>query len=353
MAWAGVNDLDYLATRLHGRRARMAEAERVDGLCRLADIPELSRTLYPEAEFRTAVDLQRRLAQDLVDELSGMLKHLEGPGADLLSWMLVRFQVENLKVLLRGQARRMPLAVLERHVLRLPREWALDMPALAGADSVETFTARLPLGLLRKSLREALDTYREEPRLFFREGALDKSYFQELLARGERIPEDDQALIQSLLRQEVDMFHLALVVRGKFQYGIAAELLAPFHVPGSGISRERFAAMLAASELAAAAGLAVERALDALPAEPGAGEAKAAALPAALEAMAWSRFLRLSNRAFRRSHMGLGAIVGYVGIRRVQLANLITLSEGIADGMGRESLCARFIPRSDLEAANV
>jgi V/A-type H+-transporting ATPase subunit C len=348
-----VNDLDYLAARLHGRRSRLAEAERLDGFCRLRDFPELGRAVYPEAEFPAAADFQRRLAQDLVRELSGLLKHLEGAGAELVSWMLVRFQVENIKVLLRGFLRRTPLEAPEEYLLSLPHGLALDRQALMGAGSLEEFAERLPLGSPRKCLTAALNIYRDQPRLLFLEGALDRGYFQELLARTERLSGEDRELIQPIMRQEADAFHLILVVRGKFHYGLTPELLLPLHVSRSGIPSERFSAMLAVSDIRAAASLAVGRAIDALPTECGSAEASATVDPSVLETLAWKRFLRLSNRAFRCSHMGLGAVVGYVGIRRVEVANLITVSEGVAMGAKADALRARLLPRTDLESVYV
>jgi vacuolar-type H+-ATPase subunit C/Vma6 len=51
--------------------------------------------------------------------------------------------------------------------------------------------------------------------------------------------------------------------------------------------------------------------------------------------------------------MGLGAVFGYVGIRRVEVANLITLSEGIATAKASETLRARLLPRNDWESVYV
>jgi vacuolar-type H+-ATPase subunit C/Vma6 len=51
--------------------------------------------------------------------------------------------------------------------------------------------------------------------------------------------------------------------------------------------------------------------------------------------------------------MDLGAVVGYAGIRRVEVANLISLSEAIRTGMAAEVIRARLIPRNDLESAYV
>lgn len=353
MARVLTNDLDYLTARLHGRRSRLAEAERLDALCRLPDLSELGRALYPGTELKVAVGLQRRLLQDLVWELSRCLRHLDGPGAELLAWMLVRFEVENLKVLVRGFASQTPPAMLREHLVALPPDLALDWSALASAESLERFVELLPVGTPRKSLREALGIYHDQPRPFFLEAALDRGYFQELLARTQRLSGEDRELIRPLVLQEVDAFHLMLAVRGRFHYGLAPALLLPLHVRGSGIPSERFSAMLSAADILTAASLAVGHAIDAASSGNEASATSATVEPAALEALAWKRFLRLANRSFRRSHLGLGAVVGYAAIRRVEVANLIALSEGMRIGVAGDAIRNRLIPCADLESAYV
>ena len=61
-------DLDFLGGVLHARRSRLAQAERLEGLCRVRDMPELLRATYPEGESMSIGDFQRRLVQDLVQE---------------------------------------------------------------------------------------------------------------------------------------------------------------------------------------------------------------------------------------------------------------------------------------------
>ena len=143
-----------------------------------------------------------------------------------------------------------------------------------------------------------------------------------------------------------------LVARGRFSHRLEAEALLPMHVSGTGIPRERLAAMLADADLRTAASRGLGRALDSLPSVEG-GEASNAMAPADLEALAWKRFLRLAHRAFRRSHMGLAAVVAYVEMRRVEVANLVTLSEAIRTQLPEEQLRARLIPRRSVEAAYV
>lgn len=348
-----VGGLDFLAASVHGRRSRLAETNRLETLCRLPNSLEFCHAVYPYMEFHALADIQRRLTQDLVCELCGIQRHLEGPGADLLSWMMVRFQVENIKMLVRARGHRTPLEAPEAFLLWLPHDLALDVPALLAADSWKDFAERLPLGAPRRSLREVLAVHREQPRPFFLEAALDRGYFQELLSRTESLSGEDKELIKPIVLQEVDAFQLMLAMRGKYHYDLAPELLLPLHVRGSGIPVERFNAMLAANDILAAARFVVGRAIDTLPPEHSAGNGSPTIEPSALEAVAWNRYWRLSNRAFRRSQMGLGAVIGYVGIRRIEVANLITLSEGIRGGAAAERIRSYLIPRADLESVYV
>lgn len=348
------NDLDYLAARLHGRRCRLAEGERLDELCRLGGISELARTLYPEREIRTANGLQRRWVSDLAGEFVELAAFLTGAGAQLLTWMLARFQVENVKLLLRGFTGGRPLESLERHLISLPAELGIHSEALAAAGSLAEFVRLLPAGPLRESLDEFVQGARDPPRLFFLEAALDRGYYRELLDRARRISGEDRKVVAPLVFQEADLFHLMLVVRGRFFYGLEPEILRPFHVKGTELSRSLFIRLLSAPDLLTGAGSLAGLVLDRLP--TGLRESSASPdsrLPALLEACAWNRYLGLAERAFRRSHMGLGAVIGYAGIRRVEVANLITLSEGLRAGLPAEVIRGRLTPRSEREVAHV
>ena len=339
--------LEFVAARLHGRRATLAEAARLDALCRMRTVGELGRALWPDAATDSAIELQRRLVGDLVSECLRLRRLLEGPTGDLLEWVGVRFQMENLKVLARGMAAGARWDEVQPYLVPLPGDLAVDAQALASAESVEAFAALVPHPLLQRAVQAVCDVFRSQPQAFFIEAALDQAYFVELLARTAALPDEDRHVVLPVVRQEVDAFHLALVTRGKFIYGMRPELLARFHVGGAGIRRARLEEMLAAGNLADVAAKAVGLAIDELPHElSGQGGPAGAMDPSLLEVMARNRFLRLANRAFRSSHMGPGAVIGYTAIRRVELANLVTLTEGIRVGLRPEAIRARLIPQA-------
>lgn len=340
------NDLDYLVARLHARRSRMAEGERLNSLCHIRSLPEFYSTIFPESEFKGVLDFQRMLVHELISELSGFRAHMSGPGADLIDWTLVRFQVENLKVLIRVCLTKAPIEELYGHLVSLPRELALDTQGLAEAESLEDFVLLVPRGLLQENLKKALENYRDYPRPFFFETALDRGYFQGLVARTERLSQEDREIVKQMVCQEVDIFHLMLVARGKFHYNLTPEMLRPLHVAGTRIPRALFADMLNDPNLYTLVGRVAERVLDAAPFEHRQNDGSMVVDAPVLEGLAWTRFFRLANLAFRQSHMGLGAIMGYAGLRRVEVANLITISEGIKSGMAAETIRGRLIPRT-------
>ena len=178
-------NLDFLAARLHGRHGRMAEGDRLDALARLRSLPELARAVAPGAEVTTARELQRRLVRDLELEVDGFRPFLAGPGAALVQWLLARTPVELLKASFRERL---------------------------AADADE-----LPEGPLRASLEGALTRFREHPRPFFFEAALDRDWLAGLLARVARLSRADRDAVTPMARQEADLFHLRLVARGRAQ----------------------------------------------------------------------------------------------------------------------------------------
>jgi V/A-type H+-transporting ATPase subunit C len=331
----------------------MAEAGRLDGLCRIRSFPEFFHTIFPESDLKGIVDFQRQLINEMIDEFSGFLAYLSGPGADLVYWTLVRFQVENLKVLIRACLTKTPFEDFKEYLISLPVEFAMNTQELARAESPADFVRFIPTMLLKESFGKAIEIYNEYPQSFFFEVALDCGYFKGLIARTNQLLGEDREFIRPLVYQETDIFNLMLVARGKFYYGLAPKILRPFYVPGTKISRIQFLSMFNDADLSTSISRIADRVLDIEPSQFGRKEESINTDTSALEGLAWKRFLRLANLAFRQSHMGLAAIIGYMGLRRVEVAILITISVGIRMGLTAEAFRGRMIPRTKIEVEHV
>ncbi len=261
-------NLDYLTARLHGRRSRMAEADRLDALCRLRSVSELVRQVWPDSDVQAAAEFQRHLVEELAREMSEILPLLDRRSARLIEWMLARLQL---------------------HVPMPPVSW-------------EEYAASLPAGPLRASVQDATAC---PARPFYMEAALDRGYYQELVARTAALRSADKAVVEPLVCHQVETFQRRLLGRGQFNYGLTPEELAEF---------------------------------------TGTVTVRVSELPA--EAAAANRLYLLANRAMRRSPIELGTVVGYVVLRQIEIANLATISEGLRLGLSAEMIRARLTPRS-------
>ena len=353
MTFATSNDLDYLAARLHARRSRMAEAERLDALCRIRNLPEFGHFVCPGPQFAGAKDFQQRLLQDLAWEIYGSLKHLDGSARRFIERLLARFQIENLKVLLRGFTNRIQLAELQPHLVDLPGNLALDATTLMAAKSLEEFVGQIPSNILGKQFPAIVKDRNLTPNLFMLESALDTGYLHELLDRTSGLSDTERETVKPLVLQEANFYQFALVLRGRFHFNLEPESLWRLWIQQSWVSQEWFQRLLSAPDIATASSLGVGVVIDTMPVSRGSDGEKGGIDMGSIELLAWKRFLRLANIAFRRSHMGVGAVAGYFGVRRVEIANFITLSEGIRLGIDERELRARLISRCEMEVAHV
>lgn len=328
------NDFDFLAAKLHARRARLADGPRLDALLRETDAAAFAQALQPPLQAARPIDMQRLLVQNLVAEMDELRGQLAGSEAALLEWMLARFQVENLKLIVRGRVEHVSLDEIQAHLIGLPPRLSMDTAPLLDASSPEEAARHAPRGLLAAALARA-PAAGERSGIDPFEHALDHAYFEELLIRLSDLPEDERDACGAVVRQEADIFHLMLVARAHFNHGQPPEALLPFHVRGTRLSRARFAVMLGAVDLAAAAAEANGLVLDEAP--PAIDDPASADAAAAVEARGWNRFARLASGAFQRGDLGFAVVVGYVALRRLEVARLITLTEGFLRGVDTDA----------------
>ena len=331
-------DLDYLATRVHGRRSQLAEGERLEALCGLRSLEALGRAVFPGSQAPSAVGFQRRVAAGWLREMEELAGGLGWRRARMMEAIAHRLAIEDQKVEARGLAAGVPPEALQRQLVR-PLAVPGPTPS-AGAEGA----AIPPPGRDVAGRRQARAALPAQPAgALARETALDRRSLEGLVAAMEGLDRADRSGIGALVGHEVDHFHLMLVARGRFLRGLAPADLLPWQVEGAGITREILSGMLSAPDLARAAAMAVGAALDRPPPEP--------VEATSLDRLAWQRFLRLARRTFREGATGLAVLVGYAALRRVEVRNLTTLSEGIRLGLPTETIRAHLVPPGRREVA--
>ncbi len=351
MPGAVERDLDFLAARLHGRRSLLAEGARLDDLCRIRTVDELARRIVPGYAVRQAIPFQRHMIDEYLRELGMLAAGVAGAGGDFLGWQRTRFQVENLKVLTRGMARHLPPESVTPHLIALPEDLALDIAPYAidpdGAPLLARLQRLLPSGApLRAALEQSGDAFSGTTEPFLAEAALDRAYLRLLLRHADAVGGEDGAGVRRLAGHEAGIFNVMLVIRGCHNYGLPPDLLRAACVPDGLPGLETIEQVIVAGDEA--------EGLRTLAAQfDPAGAAGAPPEPAVIEALVWNRYLKLANTLFRQSQMSVGVVIGFAAIRRIELANLITLCEGMRLGIDPQRLRQRLVPRTVMEAAHV
>ena len=334
MAQAATRDIDFLAARLHGRRSALAEGSRLDELCRLNTVGELCRTLGVDAGPKSSTEVfQRRVLTDFAEELSALAESVPEEYAAFFEWQRYRFHVENAKVILRGLRAKKSPAEINAKLIGEELPEGFRMPDSLPADPAEMVELVDVAPCLAAAVAAAADVYLLFPHLFTLETALDAGYLAELMRRAGQCKGDEDG-IAALAGQETATFLTMLALRGSGNYRLSPDLIGSFYVEGAPLTRTAFS-RLASASLPDAIAIASGTVFDRLPAEAGIHD---------VEAACWRRYLRLANRLFRRGHMNVAAVAGFIGVRRIEVANLITLSEGLRLGMDSRELRARLIP---------
>ena len=338
----GLRDLDHLAARLHGRRGRLYDGARLRALFALGSVRELAKTIFPGEGIETAAGLEARLVEAFVSESWEIAACFGGVRAALLEWQAARFQLENLKSLVRslssGAGRKETAAAL----VGLPRGMDGYGRELAAIKSREELLLALPEGIFRNGLAAAFTAYPGKDAVFLIEAALERDYLAELTARAAKLGMKDRDSAGALCALETAAFNLQLAARGKFFYGFESRELLRLAAPCADREKRRFTAMLAAADIGEASEIA--RGLEGY---SGRGEPDMAGL----ESLSRGRYRKAAVRALRNDHFGYGAVAAYLALRRLETADLITLTEGLRLGAGAAELEGKLLP--GLEAAHV
>ena len=283
-----------------------------------------------------AADLERALRQHLVQATRTPLGLMRGAAYEALDWYWRRFEVDNLKTVLRAVHYQAPPGVLARSLIPLGRASTLPWPAIIAADSVLAVVDRLRGTLYGRSLAQALPQYRREQSLFALEVALDLAYYQRLLDDLNKLHGRDRAEATRFLGTWVDYHNLLWAYRYRIFAQFSPEEILNYTLHrGLRVDAEVVRAIAVGAPLATIAQAIWGRAmpqLDLLRDQP---ERQALAQ---LETI----FLRLLYTQAQQARGGyplhLGVVLAYLVLVECEVRDLISIVEGKAYGWSVERI---------------
>ena len=209
--------------RVRGLRSRLlspaqwAEALNAPDLAGLLSV--LQGTWYAEAlgpltgAPPDATLLERALWAHQVRAARAPLYLLQGAARELLDWFWRRFEVHNLKTILRGVKYHTPPEQVRTALIPLDAASTLPWQALAEAGSIQAVVERLRSTRYGEVLEHALERYQREALLFVLEVALDLAYHWRLLRLVNRLQGRDRDEAQRFLGTWVDAQNLLWAYR--------------------------------------------------------------------------------------------------------------------------------------------
>jgi V/A-type H+/Na+-transporting ATPase subunit C len=310
-----------------GWRALLAERD-VEGIAR-----RLQGGAYGSALPEQPAALERHLKATLAEETNVVATFHWGATRALLATYARRFELANLKTVLRARHYGIPWERSAVVMIPLKRS-ALPWRALLEASSMEAVARMLEATPFARPLVTVLEQQGDAAPFRF-EVALDLAYFQELVRRIERLTGRDGERARTFLGDWIEVENLAWAFRYRRLAGLTPEETVNYTLHrafGAGLDAVRRVVMgSTVAEEATRLGYVID------------SDAPEDEALAALERTAGQQRAEAALRVFLGAPFDVGATLALLTLRETEVLDLITLIEGVEAGLSQGALATRFL----------
>jgi V/A-type H+-transporting ATPase subunit C len=217
----------YLATRVSLLAQRLLDDRTLEAMADqpLANIPTLQGLQEmldsPMDGGQRSRTLENLLIGALLSELSILVRPLQGGLRELFLFWARRFELFNLKALIRGKLQGLPPGVVQDNLYDLPPYTRLPRASLLQAESVTELLKLLeatPYGDIARQARLAFEARREA---LYLDATIDRRYFYGLVQRTTPLEARHRESLERLVRTQVDHQNLIWLLRYRFAYGLS------------------------------------------------------------------------------------------------------------------------------------
>ncbi len=354
-------EYEYGNARLRAMKSRLLGRPAYDELLSTANLDELIaalvRTPYqPDIEtalvrYAGARCIAEAVRLNVARECRQIKSFFKGEPLQLIGALLERWDVFNLKTILRGHARGIPTDQIVESVVPAGELDAAALSALAAQPTIRAtvdllVTWRLPYA---RPLVAAMPAYVERGDLADLELALDRDRFEATLAR---LPVDDPdaALVREMLAAEIDTTNIMTLLRltrvpdreAALRAHYATPDPAPLLLPGGGLSAEQMSHLRQAGTVSDMARLLIGTPYGIL--VEGQLEAYHQSGDLGLIQRALERWLILKGVSmFGRDPLSIAVAIGYLSAKQAEMANLRLIAYGKALGLERGAIGREMI----------
>lgn len=219
----------YLDTRVSLNAARLWQDAALDALVgapadAVADaltrrgLPQLATGYASPGQPQDPRSLEQRIVAQILDETRVLIRPLSGAARAFLIFWTARFEMSNVKTLLRSKMNdERPAAVLAR-MTPMGAFSRLDIQTLAHVEDVGELLQRLEAGPYAAIVRHARRAFEQNRDPFTLDAALDRGYYEGLIQRAQPLEESLGTPFHGLMAHLVDRTNLVWLLRYRFNY---------------------------------------------------------------------------------------------------------------------------------------
>ena len=214
----------YLNTRVSLFASLLWQPGDYDALLRTPDedMPEALGTrglpqLAAGFDNKDPRSLEQRIISELLDETRVLIRPLAGEARNFLIYWIERFEISNLKTLLRGKMTDERPASLLGRLTPMGAFSRLDAQELAHVEDVSELMRRLEAGHYAGIVRAARLAFEDSRDPFVLDAVLDREYYEGLARRARALEREAPALAR-LMGPLIDRINLVWLLRFRFNY---------------------------------------------------------------------------------------------------------------------------------------
>ena len=217
----------YLNTRVSLFSGRLWQPSDFEGFIRTPDAEigdVLARHSLSELakgfSTRDPASLVLRVIAEWLEETRVLIRPLTGAARSFLIYWTERFEISNVKTLLRGKMTGERPAALVARLIPMGAFGRLDIHDLAHAEDVSELLRRLEAGPYARIVRQARRAFEESHDPFILDAALDRGYYEGLAHRAQPLENEAGAAFRRLMGSLIDRINLVWLLRYRFNYNL-------------------------------------------------------------------------------------------------------------------------------------
>ncbi|MDR3394590.1 MAG: V-type ATPase subunit [Parasulfuritortus sp.] len=196
--------------------------------------------------------LEARIVSILLEETRILLRPLTGESRQFLLYWIERFEVSNVKSLIRAKMAGETVSATAARLLDLGDFTRLDADALMRVEDVTELMRRLEHTNYAEIVRNARQAFEDSHDPFILDATLDRAYYDGLIRRARSLAPEIGASFEQLLAGLIDRINLVWLLRYRFNYGLPpAQVYYLLLTPGYRLTPERLRVLVAKEDVKA------------------------------------------------------------------------------------------------------